>query len=161
MTIIASEGQGERLWFGGGEMTIKVSAADVAGAFLLVEDVAPRGKTTPLHIHETFDETFYVVDGTVLLHIDGEEHVADAGTVAAIPRGIPHAFLVTSEHARFLVLATPGETAERFYREGGETPTDGAAPPPLDIQKVLAAGEATGGMKVLGPPPFATVSARG
>jgi hypothetical protein len=44
---------------------------------------------------------------------------------------------------------------ERFFREGGDTVTDPKAPPPpLDIGKVKAAGERTGAMTVLGPPPF-------
>jgi mannose-6-phosphate isomerase-like protein (cupin superfamily) len=30
-----------------------------------------RGKTTPLHIHENEDETLYVLEGEILVHIDG------------------------------------------------------------------------------------------
>jgi hypothetical protein len=128
--------------------------------YAIVEDVAPRGKTTPLHVHDTFDEIFYVIDGELLVHIDGTDHSAPAGGVAAIPRGLPHAFLVVSETARFLGFATPGDVFERFLREGGDVPTaPDAPPPPLDIERVRAAGERTGAMRVLGPPPFAKVSA--
>src|ERR1041385_2894666 len=100
--VVTGSGQGEQIWFGGGCMTVKVSSADTDGAVAMIVDVAARGKTTPLHLHESFDETFYVLEGELLVHIDGEEHPAPAGSVAFVPRGLAHAFLVTSEQARFI-----------------------------------------------------------
>ena len=157
--VVSADGVGEQIWFGGGLITFKVTSAQTNGAFAIIEDVAPKGKTTPLHVHDTFDETFYVIDGELLVHIDGTEYAAGPGAVAAIPRGLPHAFLVVSESAHFLGFATPGDVFERFLREGGEKPTGSDEAPPLDIERVRAAGEKTGGMRVLGPPPFAKVNA--
>lgn len=99
-----------------------------------------------------------MIDGEVLLHIDGVEQTAGAGSIAAIPRGVPHAFLVTSESARFITFVTPGDAnAEAFFREGGE-PAPGRTPPPegtpLDIERIVQAGMRTGFMVMLGPPPF-------
>ncbi len=146
----------EQIWFGGGLMTFKVTTAQSGGDFIVVEDVMPKGKTTPLHLHATFDETIYVVEGDLLVHLDGSEQAVSAGTVVTAPRGVPHAFLVTSDEARVVAFITPGDVSEAFFRAGGDavTSTD-EEPPPLDIEKVMHAGEATGGMKVLGPPPFA------
>jgi quercetin dioxygenase-like cupin family protein len=153
--VVASGDSGEQLWFGGGLVTFKITSKQSGGAFAVIEDVMPRGKTTPLHLHETFDETIYVVEGELLVHIDGIDHTVGAGAVAAITRGTPHALLVISETARILGFVTPGDTFEKFFREGGETPAAGQTePPPLDIERVRAAGERTGAMKVLGPPPF-------
>lgn len=40
-------------------------------------------------------------------------------------------------------------------REAGDPAPDRIAPPPgLDIERIVAVGERTGAMKVLGPPPF-------
>ena len=67
-----------------------------------------------------------------------------------------HAFIVTSEEAQTVAFVTPGDVAERFFRTGGDPVTGReSAPPRLDIEKVKRAGEETGGMAVLGPPPFA------
>lgn len=55
-------------------------------------------RATPLHV-ETEEETFYVLAGEVFLHIDGKEFPGTPGTIAEIPRGVPHAFVVTSETA--------------------------------------------------------------
>jgi quercetin dioxygenase-like cupin family protein len=134
---------------------MKATAAETAGAFLLFEDFMARGKTTPLHLHANEDETLYVLDGELLVHIDGTEHRVGALGVAVAPRGVPHAFLVTSETARVLTLQTPG-SAEAFYR-GASEPAEAEADPsgPVDFSRVLASAERTGGMVLLGPPPFA------
>ena len=153
--VIVGQDEGEALWFGGGRVTFKVTSGQSGGALALLRDVMPRGKTTPLHLHEAFDETLYVLDGELLVHIDGAEHTVGRGGTAFVPRGVAHALLVTSEQAEIIAIATPGDVFERFFREGGDVVTDlEAQPPPLDIQKVKSAGERTGGMQVLGPPPF-------
>src|ERR1700686_5775038 len=101
--IVRAAEEGERLWFYGGGLHIwKATAAETGGAFLLFEDVMSRGKITPLHTHPQVDETLYVLEGEILLHIDGEERSLGSGGVAGAPRGVPPAFLVTSETARIL-----------------------------------------------------------
>src|SRR5450756_1949704 len=85
--IVRAAGEGERLWFYGGGLHIwKATAAETAGAFLLFEDVMSRGKTTPLHTHPQVDETLYVLEGEILLHIDGEDQRVGSGGVALAPR---------------------------------------------------------------------------
>ncbi len=153
--IVRADGEGERLrFFGGGVLTMKATAAETDGAFLLFEDVMSQGKTTPLHTHANEDETLYVLQGEILVHIDGEEHPVGPHGVAVAPRGVPHAFLVTSPTARVLTLQTPG-SAEAFYR-GASEPANADADPsgPVDLQRVRESAERSGGMQVLGPPPF-------
>jgi quercetin dioxygenase-like cupin family protein len=158
--VVVDADSGEDLWFGGGLVTFKITSAQSGGAFVLLHDRMPRGKTTPLHLHPSFDETVYVLEGELLVHIDGADHAVGTGATASIPRGVPHALLVTSEEALILAFVTPGEVFEQFFREGGDVPTSrDATPPPLDIEKVRTAGERTGAMQVLGAPPFAAVRA--
>lgn len=153
--IVRAEGEGERLrFFGGGVLTMKATAAETDGAFLLFEDVMSQGKTTPLHVHANEDETLYVLQGEILVHIDGEDHPIGPHGIAVAPRGVPHAFLVTSETARVLTLQTPG-SAEAFYRGASEPASADADPSgPVDFARVREAAERSGGMQVLGPPPF-------
>ena len=157
--VISTGGEGELIWFGGGAVRFKITSDATGGAFALLEDSAPRGKTTPLHSHP-FQETFYVLEGEMLFHVDGVETMCGPGSLISAAPGVPHAFLVVSEHAKFLGMFSPSDVAEAFIREGGEIATSpDAEPPPLDIPRVVAAGEKTGGMVMLGPPPFAAVSA--
>src|ERR671917_1984490 len=107
--IIRGEGEGERLWFAGGGVHIwKATAEETDGAFLLVEDRMMRGRTTPLHTHPNLDETLIVLEGEILVYAEGTEHRVGPRGVAVAPRGVPHAFMVTSESALILALQTPG-----------------------------------------------------
>lgn len=146
--------EGEAIWFNGALQNIKVPGAWSDDAFSLVEVASTEGRATGLHADPSH-ETFYVLEGEILFHVDGDEYRATAGATVAIPRGVPHAFLVTSPTARFLVLNTPGGH-DRFFRAGGEPASsrDVASAPPPDHARTLAAARAHG-VTFLGPPPFA------
>lgn len=156
--MVLEQHAGEFIWFGAGLFTFKVTGEQSGGVFILSEDIMSRGKTTPLHVHPVHDETIYLLEGELLVHVDGVEYTSRPGSVAAIPRGTPHAFLVTSESARLIAFITPGDwNAEAFFREGGEAAPSRTPPPPgtpLNIERLLEAGKRTGFMDVLGPPPF-------
>src|ERR671912_1479234 len=157
--IIRGDGEGERRWFaGGGVWTMKATAEETDGAFMLFEDRMPRGKTTPLHTHPHEDETFIVLEGEILVHVEGTEHPVGPGGVAVVPRGTRHAFLVTSEMARILALHTPG-SGEAFYRDASEPSTDETdAERPPDFDRLRAAAERNPScIEILGPPPFEAV----
>jgi quercetin dioxygenase-like cupin family protein len=154
-SIVRAAGEGERLRFwGGGLLTMKATAEETDGAFLLFEDYVAQGKTTPLHAHANEDETLYLLEGETLVHIDGEDHELGAGGMAFVPRGVPHAFLVTSATARLLTLLVPG-SAEAFYRGAGEPAGEDVSPVgPVDFDRVRESAERSGGMQLIGPPPF-------
>jgi quercetin dioxygenase-like cupin family protein len=155
-TVIRQAGEGERLWFaGGGVFTMKVSAAETAGAMIVLEDRVVRGKTTPLHLHAGEDELIYVLEGELIAHVGGKEHRVGQGGLVLFPRGVAHSFLVTSETARLLVLQTPG-SGEGFYRQASEPATseaDDRRPP--DMARLRAVAERSESIELLGPPPFA------
>ena len=155
--IALDSDEGEALWFNNDLLTIKATGAQTAGAYLLLEEVARRGKVTPLHTHPVEEETFYVIEGAMLVHIAGEERAVAAGGLVSVPPGVPHAYRVTSELARTLILITPGTGAmEQFFREAGEPAAERTLPEagPLDIERIGAAAANTGAVEILGPPPF-------
>ncbi len=154
--IIRQDGEGEQFWFaGGGVFTMKAAAAETDGAFTLVEDRVVRGKVTPLHLHPDVDETIYVLDGELLVDIEGEQQPVGAGGLLMAPRGVAHAFMVTSETARLLVLQTPG-SGEDFYRDASEpigSAQDASRQP--DFARLREVAERSPSIQILGPPPFA------
>ncbi|MBA2637281.1 MAG: cupin domain-containing protein [Solirubrobacterales bacterium] len=151
---VVSPLEGDAIWFNGALQNVKLSGAWSDDAFSLVEVSSTEGRATGLHTDPSH-ETFYVLEGTLLFHVDGEEHRAEAGATVAIRRGVPHAFLVLSATARFLVLNTPG-TQERFFRAGGHVAStrDFADAPHPDLERTMAAAHQHG-VAFLGPPPFA------
>jgi quercetin dioxygenase-like cupin family protein len=146
-------GQASERWFyGGGVHRWLATAEDTGGAFLLFSDVMDQGKRTPLHTHPA-DESMYVIDGQILVHIAGEEGELGAGGLVIAPRGVPHAFLVLSETATLLTLHTPG-TCQAFYL-GASEPLTADTSRIVDFDRVRASARANGGIDILGPPPFA------
>jgi quercetin dioxygenase-like cupin family protein len=145
--------EGEALWFFGTLATFKASAQQTGGQYSLVEQVAPRGVATPLHVQLEDHESFYVLEGELTFYFgDGQPIPAAAGSFVHIPKGMPHAFQVDSETARFLDLTTPQH--EYFMRAAGEPAQGRVLPPagPPDMEKVNAAAKEYG-VELLGPPP--------
>ena len=152
---VRSATEGERRWFfGGGIHTWKATEAETDGAFLLFEDSMTKGKMTPLHTHPDSDETMYVLEGEILMHMDGKEHRIATGGIAVAPRGVPHAFLVLSDVARLLCLHTPG-CCQAFYWEASEPMSaNSIVPGAVDFTRVQDSAKRNGGIELLGPPPF-------
>ena len=155
--IIRADGEGDAVWFNSDLFTFKATADETGQALTLFEELSQRGKVTPLHVHPDADETFCVIDGEILVHVDGTDRLVERGGVAFVPRGLPHAVMVTSETARLLTIVTPGYRAlESFFREVGEVATQRTLPPsaPLPMEKLRAAAARHGSVVILGPPPF-------
>jgi quercetin dioxygenase-like cupin family protein len=151
--FVKADGEGERRWFfGGGVHVWKATAEQTEGAFFAFEDMLDGGKTTPLHRHPDCDELSYVIDGEILVHADGQEQRAGRGAVIMMPRGVPHAFLVTSKSARLLFLQIPG-AGDDFYRAASE-PLEGSGKP-VDFGRLRQVAQQTRSTEILGPPPFA------
>ena len=153
--IIRQAGEGEHLGFaGGGVFTVKATAEETGGAFLLMTHRSVGGKSTPLHTHPE-DEAIYVLEGELLVHMDGEEHRVGQGGFFLAPRGVPHAMLVTSETAHLLALQAPG-TGEAFYRDASD-PVDATADAswPPDWERLRGVAERSESIQLVGPPPFA------
>lgn len=152
MSLVRAAAEAERRWFfGGGIHTWLAAPEDTGGAYLLIHDELEGGKMTPLHVHPDSDETFYVLSGEITVHLDGVDHAVGTGGIAMAPRGVPHAFLVTSATAELLYLHTPG-ACEAFYRAASQPLGEERR---VDIDKVRAAAAAHPGIELIGPPPFA------
>ena len=153
--IVRHQGSGEHLRFaGGGVLTLLARSVDTAGAVLVFEHRASRGKATPLHVHHNEDEAIYILAGELRIHIAGAEHVVATRGFFFVPRGVPHAFVVTSEHAHLLCVQTPA-TIEAFYRSASDpVATADDEEHPADPRRVRDAAQRFEGIAMLGPPPF-------
>ena len=57
---------------------------------LLVQEYPPGGFTEGHPIHTDFEQCYYVLDGTMTLFLEAEQHVVPAGSFVFIPRGVKH-----------------------------------------------------------------------
>lgn len=147
-------GGGEALWVFGVLATVKASGAATGGRVSVIEHLAAKGAGSPLHVHRNEDEWFYVIEGNVAFWVGGKVIDAPAGSFVYGPRGIPHTFLVTSEQARFLLVAEPGGF-DAFMRALSQ-PAGSLTPPPADLAmpapEIIGAAASRFGIEILGPP---------
>ena len=108
-------GEGEHLRFSDAEFVIRASADTTAGAFSIIEEIAPLD--TRLHVHELEDELFVVLEGEHVFVVGDQEFDAAPGAVVFAPRRVPHAHRRRTPRAgRFLTLCSPAGF-EGFFRE--------------------------------------------
>ncbi len=156
--VVRQDGEGEQFWFaGGGVFTMKATADETDGRFTLIEDRVARGKTTPMHTHP-FNEALYLLEGELLVDVDGDQQRLGTNGLCVVPSGVPHAFMCVSDTARLLALMAPG-TGEDFYRAASE-PLRGEddASRPGDFALLREAAERSDAIEIVGPPPFASVA---
>jgi len=125
---------------------IRVSGQDTAGTLALMDTSAIRGHGSPIHMHRHDYEIFVVLEGTLRIVVEGQEHEAGGGCAAVLPAGRPHGFVVTSESARYLTVHH-GPAFEQFIAAAAEEGI--AVPTPERLTEIAAAH----GIDILGPPP--------
>ena len=121
--------RGQQRWFFGMLAEVKASAADTDGRYTLVEITAPPGLQVPLHVHYRDDEGFYVLDGSVTIHVGEATVELGPGQHAYGPRDVPHTFTIGPDGARMLwVLAPSG--FEDFIDDVSVPAEQPTVPPP-------------------------------
>ena len=70
---------------------VRLSGQDTAGTFAVIDTEAARGHSSPMHLHRHDCEVFVVLEGTLRVVVDGQEHEAGAGSAAVLPAGHPPA----------------------------------------------------------------------
>jgi quercetin dioxygenase-like cupin family protein len=140
----------EQLWFIADLAEVLVARED----FSLVRMHCPAGDQPPLHVHESGDEGFYVLEGELTLWVGNEPPVKlVAGEYALAPHGVPHTYRVGDSRGLFLVTSAPGGFVS-FLREAGrvaERPELPVLDGPPDAER-LARIAASHGITLLGPP---------
>jgi quercetin dioxygenase-like cupin family protein len=143
----------QAVWFLGSLVRIRAGGEATAGRLAILDHQAERGYSSPVHRHHAAEETFLVLDGELRVEVDGQVRAAGAGAVAFLPRRLPHAFVVTSSHARFLNFIAPAGFDD-FVRAAGAPAVSAEAPDELPPDPAaLAALASKYGIEILGPPP--------
>jgi quercetin dioxygenase-like cupin family protein len=100
--------------FLGFAMDWKVTGEHTGGVFSIVEASAAKGAGPPLHYHESADEFFYVVDGTMTFKVGDDLKTIRNGGFVWIPRTVVHSFMILSDTARFLFGYVPAGVEQMF-----------------------------------------------
>ena len=100
---------------GGFVVSVRADGAMTQDQFSLLETTeADAGAGPPLHIHHDCAESFFVLAGSYLMHIDGEQFRCPPGSFVHVPRGVVHTFQAAEAGARKLNLYTPAGMVAYF-----------------------------------------------
>jgi quercetin dioxygenase-like cupin family protein len=147
----------EQLWFLNTLHTIRVRHDEGEDGISVMESLAPHGDSPPLHVHQTEDEIFHVLEGELRVRAGDADVTIAAGETLLAPKRVAHTYRVESrEGARWLLITTRGDF-ERFVRtqsrpaEQPELPTP-QGPPTPEQADALAAAAREHGIELVGPP---------
>ncbi len=92
----------------GGPLTFKARGEQTNGTLTVLENVIAPGDGPPLHLHESQDESWYVLEGDLRFKLDGDLRHAPQGSFVFVPRGIAHCFQnAGAGPARIIVAVHP------------------------------------------------------
>lgn len=95
------------MWLVGTLWLIQATGVQTGNHCSMLEQVMPAGLGPPAHRHPYAVEGFYIVEGRMDFHVNGQIIPAEAGTVVHLPRMLAHTFTVASEETRVLNWYAP------------------------------------------------------
>ncbi len=136
----------------GSTVEIRIRGEETGGAFALVESILPPATSgPPLHIHTNEDETFYILEGALLVQVGERQMTLTPGCVGYLPKGTAHTFCNPyAVPVRMLGLITPGGF-EHFFEESAALAAQTPPGAPPDMTALMALARKFGSIMV-GPP---------
>jgi quercetin dioxygenase-like cupin family protein len=150
MLYLAQPEQQQQLeWLDGGTLALLLDGKATDGQLMMGRFDVSRGEAPPYHKHLHEDEVFMLIKGTALVWYDDQEYELAEGGVVFLPKGMPHAYRITSATADLLMINTPAGI-EGMFRETGR---DKSTPRPdgFTVKPDPAISEKYGNV-VMGPP---------
>ena len=90
------------------DFTVKASEVREGSGVAFLEYVTRKGEEPPDHTHQTEDEIFYVLEGSITFRCNGESFELEQGGFIFLPRGLEHGYTIRSEEpVRLLVVTAP------------------------------------------------------
>jgi len=115
---------------------------------VVAEAILPQGASPPLHVHDDLDDSFYVVEGMMVVRCGDDVSLATSGTWVPFPRRFPHTFRVMGGPAR-VVMIHANDSFMRAVRSIGrpaaddDVPTTGGGPGPDELRQAMATNDIT------------------
>ena len=96
-------------------VTHKLTSQQTGGAYYLFESVFDPESGNQLHVHRREDEVGYVLEGALEIRLADQSVVVEAGSVAHLPKNIPHAIRnPLKTPSRYLFMTIPAGLDQWF-----------------------------------------------
>jgi quercetin dioxygenase-like cupin family protein len=124
--VLTGPSGGRTMTYGSGSTAeLKIAGEQTAGDWGVVDWHVHAGDEPPIHIHSREDETLYVLEGSITAYLGDQKLVVQAGSYAALPKGVPHGLTVNGEEAHLLITVSPAGV-EYFFVPRDDSDSDPA-----------------------------------
>jgi quercetin dioxygenase-like cupin family protein len=103
-------------WYKGFLYSVLAGSSDTNEALNLAIAKMRPGAEPPPHIHTREDEFLYILAGELRAYADRNVFSLTAGESIFLPRRKPHAWLITSDEAKVILVVTPGGFLDALYK---------------------------------------------
>lgn len=151
---IISESATSSAWWFLGTLAVLRNPQGAPRTPVVMELTIPPGGSPPLHVHETLDDSFLLLEGEVVVRCGKETVVAKPGSYVVMPHAVEHTFRVTSQGPARMLLVHADDSFLSFIEAVGQPTSDHRLPPPGDVDldfDALAAASARHGAPMIGP----------
>ena len=121
---------------------------------VILEMTLPVGSAPPLHVHANLDDSWYILEGEMVLRCGDDERIVAAGRWVSMPRGVPHTFRVIGDHEARILMVHDNASFRDLIRELGIPATARILPeePVFPQMPDLARVAGTHDLNPIGPP---------
>ena len=88
---------------------------------VVLEMTLPVGSAPPLHVHDDLDDTWYILEGEMVVRCGDDELVVGAGHWVSMPRGVPHTFRVVGDREARILLVHDNASFRDLIRDLGSS----------------------------------------
>ncbi|HYF63299.1 MAG TPA: quercetin 2,3-dioxygenase [Herpetosiphonaceae bacterium] len=136
---VVNSSDGESFWMVGDRIRIIIGGEQTNQSFSLLETLVFPGGGPPPHRHLRESESYYILEGTLSVTIDGQTLAAGPGSFVHVPPAAVHTFRNEQDsQARMLVFVTPAGFENYFRVVGTPVNAADAAPPPVTPDLIAA-----------------------
>ncbi len=135
--VVFEEGEGEIL--SPGPIRVRFLAQSPDHPVAITESTVPPGFPGPTqHRHAQMTDIFYVLEGTLAFHLEGERRLLGPGSFVMVPPGVTHTFANPGpDPARFLNIYQPAGN-EQYVKEVAQRMADGQSPSQSEMAEIAS-----------------------
>jgi mannose-6-phosphate isomerase-like protein (cupin superfamily) len=126
---IASDPTTSRAWWFLGTLAVLRNPEGAPRSPAVIELTVPPGSSPPLHVHDTLDDSFLMIEGEVAVRCGTDTVLARPGSYVALPAGVEHTFRVTSSGPARMLLVHADDSFLRSIEALGAPAAELSLPP--------------------------------
>ena len=138
--ITVNPREGQDLSVVGDNYRLLITGKETENAFAVIDMLIPPGGGPGPHAHATFQESFYVIEGEIVVRTEEQTYVAKPGALVSIPKGgAIHSFKNESDSNAHILCLVVSAGLEELFKEIGQPVEYGKFLPSPEMNPAAAA----------------------